>query len=136
MLPDSNAAAISAGPNFEFMLAQAITNSSQDKPGKSQKQPPPDIDYIIAVPNIFNTLEIFFYPINTGGSVNTWSWNFGDGGTSNVQNPSHTYAAGKKGTVERYTVTLRASGPGGTDTKSIQVSVLTRKSLSTFPFHQ
>src|SRR5206468_4409830 len=35
------------------------------------------------------------------GSIASYSWTFGDGATSTVQNPSHTYAAG--GT---YTVTL------------------------------
>ena len=36
-------------------------------------------------------------------------WHFGDGITSTLGNPTHVYAAGV------YTVTLRASGPGGTD---------------------
>lgn len=40
----------------------------------------------------------------TQGNVSTWSWDFGDGGTSNQQNPTHTYQ--NAGT---YTVTLTAS---------------------------
>jgi hypothetical protein len=39
-----------------------------------------------------------------------WQWNFGDGSSSTLQNPSHTYAI--PGT---YSVTLTASGPGGED---------------------
>ncbi len=47
------------------------------------------------------------------GSITEWSWDFGDGATSNVQNPSHTYdAAGD------YTVSLTVSGPGGSDTET------------------
>jgi gliding motility-associated-like protein len=38
------------------------------------------------------------------GTVNGWSWNFGDGNTSTAQNPSHTYDG--PGT---YTVTLQAT---------------------------
>ncbi len=38
---------------------------------------------------IFTDLSI---PIN--GSINYWNWNFGDGTTSNVQNPTHIYASG------------------------------------------
>lgn len=43
-----------------------------------------------------------------GGTVATWSWDFGDGGSSSVQNPTHTYAA--PGT---YTVQLVATSNNG-----------------------
>src|SRR6188768_2990774 len=36
----------------------------------------------------------FFDTSNTGGrQITQWSWNFGDAGTSSIQNPSHTYGA-------------------------------------------
>jgi PKD repeat protein len=41
-------------------------------------------------------------------------WNFGDGTTSNEQNPSHTYT--KTGS---YTISLTVAGPGGTHTKTV-----------------
>lgn len=44
----------------------------------------------------------------SGGTIVTWLWTFGDGGTSNVQNPSYTYA--NAGT---YPVTLTAKTAGG-----------------------
>ena len=58
----------------------------------------------------------------TDTSTNTptaWSWSFGDSGTSTVQNPSHTYAAGS------YTVSLTATNAGGSDgeTKTNYISV-------------
>ena len=43
-------------------------------------------------------------------TVNTWTWNFGDGGTSVVQNPVHQYVS-----AGTYTVSLTVSGPGGSD---------------------
>ena len=43
-----------------------------------------------------------------------WSWNFGDGNTSTLQNPFHTYTA--NGT---YTVTLTASNPSGSTPKTV-----------------
>jgi glucose/arabinose dehydrogenase len=42
------------------------------------------------------------------GSALTYSWNFGDGGTSTAANPSHTYTANG-----RYTVTLTVTDPAG-----------------------
>jgi len=43
----------------------------------------------------------------------SWSWSFGDSGTSNVQNPSHQYTAPRS-----YTVALTATNASGSDTES------------------
>ena len=53
-------------------------------------------------------------------SSSTSSWNFGDGGTSTQQNPSHGYAA-----AGNYTVTLIVSNNGCTDTVTHQVTIAT-----------
>ncbi|MEA3276086.1 MAG: DUF4082 domain-containing protein [Pseudomonadota bacterium] len=55
-------------------------------------------------------LQVGFADASTG-IISSRSWTFGDGGTSTLQNPSHTYT--KAGL---YTVTLSVSGPGGVDT--------------------
>jgi len=47
------------------------------------------------------------------GSYSNLSWNFGDGGTSAATNPTHNYTSGGV-----FTVSLTASGPGGTDTET------------------
>jgi len=53
------------------------------------------------------------------GSVDSWAWDFGDGSTSAVQNPSHTYT-----TPGTYTVTLTAGSLGCTNTISHPIVVL------------
>jgi len=65
-------------------------------------------------------LPVEFTDTSTG-SVASWSWDFGDGSTSTSQHPGHVYL-----TPGTYTVTLTASGTGGsnpnTQTGSITVS--------------
>ena len=57
------------------------------------------------------------YPLTvsfTDASTNvptSWAWNFGDGGTSTAQNPSHTYTA-----AGTYTVAMTATNAFGSDT--------------------
>ncbi|MDI6791649.1 MAG: PKD domain-containing protein [bacterium] len=46
----------------------------------------------------------------SSGTITSYSWNFGDGGTAATQNPTHSY-----NTAGSYTVTLTASGHCGTD---------------------
>ncbi len=53
-----------------------------------------------------DTLNVDFTDQSTGASQ--WYWDFGDGGTTTVQNPSHTY--GNEGT---YPVTLIVTSAGG-----------------------
>ena len=48
------------------------------------------------------------FTITTSGSPTSWSWDFGDGGTSTERNPSYTYVI--PGT---YTVILSANYPAG-----------------------
>ncbi len=55
-------------------------------------------------------LTVNFTDTSTG-EINSWSWAFGDGGSSATQNPTHMYSG-----TGSYTVGLTTSGPGGTDT--------------------
>jgi PKD repeat protein len=55
-------------------------------------------------------LEVGFTDLSSE-EPSVWEWNFGDGGTSNLQNPVHTYDANGS-----YTVTLTARSASGADT--------------------
>jgi gliding motility-associated-like protein len=53
------------------------------------------------------------------GSITNWAWNFGDGNTSNAQNPTYSYA--NPGT---YTVSLTVTSNGGcTSSDSVAITV-------------
>jgi len=56
----------------------------------------------------------------TTGNPTTWSWRFGDGGTSTTRNPSHVYS-----TPGTYTVSLRAGNACGSDSvaKALYITV-------------
>jgi PKD repeat protein len=72
-------------------------------------------------------LAVQFTDQSTGGPT-SWSWTFGDGGTSNAQNPSHTYAA-----VGTYTVSLTVSNDVGSDTSTlIDYITVTEPGVTTF----
>ncbi len=55
-------------------------------------------------------LTVYFTDLSTN-SPTSWSWNFGDTGTSGAQHPSHEYTA-----VDSYTVSLTATNSYGQDT--------------------
>jgi len=61
----------------------------------------------------------------SSGQITSWSWSFGDTGTSALQSPTHSYSA-----PGIYTVTLTISGPYGshTMTKYAYINVLTATS--------
>jgi PKD repeat protein len=72
-------------------------------------------------------LTVSFTDASTN-SPTSWYWTFGDGSTSTLKSPSHTYSA--KGT---YTVSLKATNAGGSNTLTrtgyiiVQASKVTNK---------
>ena len=70
-------------------------------------------------------LKVQFTDASTG-AVTAWSQDFGDGSTSTQEYPSHTYL-----TAGTYTVSLTASGPGGSDTDT-QTGFITVSTPSTY----
>ena len=54
----------------------------------------------------------------TSGDPSSWSWDFGDGGTSNVKNPNHVFAA-----PSSYSVSLMATNSAGSKKTTRTISV-------------
>lgn len=80
--------------------------------GESESTPLPVANFI-GSPLVGNIpLTVQFNDTSTGAPT-AWDWNFGDTGTSSLQNPKHTYA-----TIGTYTVSLKVSNKGGSDTKT------------------
>lgn len=46
----------------------------------------------LGVPTVFTNLSTVSNQ-NSPNTINNWSWNFGDGGTATIQNPSYTYTS-------------------------------------------
>ena len=62
---------------------------------------------------------------DTDGTVVSVAWEFGDGGTAGIRNPSHTYAGNGPGTEATYTVTMTVTdddGDEGTLSRDVEVS--------------
>lgn len=76
-----------------------------------QTTPPPTASFT-ATPVSGHTMQ---FSDTSSGSPTSWMWDFGDGGTSTVQNPSHTYAA-----AGPYSVKLTVSNAGGSS-QTVQV---------------
>jgi PKD repeat protein len=49
---------------------------------------------------------------SSSGTITSWAWTFGDGGSSSAQNPTHDYTTAPF----TYDVSLTVTGPGGSDT--------------------
>jgi len=81
--------------------------------------PPPPVAAFVGSPTSGTAPLTVNFTDQSTGSITSWSWTFGDGGTSTAQNPSHVYAQGT------WTVTLTVTGPGGSDdeTKTNYITV-------------
>ncbi len=85
--------------------------------------PPPVADFSANPPAGQAPLAVNFSDLSTG-NVTAWSWTFGDGGTSSLQNPGHIYTL-----PGSYTVSLTATGPGGSDVNTMPDLVVVEADL-------
>ncbi|MDD4149598.1 MAG: PKD domain-containing protein, partial [Bacteroidales bacterium] len=74
--------------------------------------PEPIADFEANITQACGSVLVSFTDLST--YPQTWAWEFGDGSTSNIQNPTHTYTV-----AGTYTVSLTVTNTGGSDTKTI-----------------
>jgi PKD repeat protein len=80
----------------------------------------PPVAAFTASATIINTGDSVSFTDQSTNNPTSWSWNFGDGTTSNQQNPTHTF-----NTAGTYTVALTATNSAGnsTETKTDYITV-------------
>ena len=63
-------------------------------------------------------LTVQFTDTSTG-TITSWLWDFGDGGTSALQNPSHKFNS-----IGPYTISLTVYGPGGVSDQEVKTDYI------------
>jgi PKD repeat protein len=106
--PAGAAAPSSTGPEFNAFVI--VT------PG-SVPPPPPVASFAFSPAAPQTNVAVTFTDTSTG-SPTGWLWSFGDGGTSTLRNPTHTYAI-----AGSYSATLTATNLGGSSQTTRSVSV-------------
>ena len=103
-------AGLNDGSATKADLVAAILNCFGGTPPPPPPPPAPVADFSANPTSGETPLSVAFTNLTTG-DVSGYSWDFGDGNSSSATNPSHVYTS-----AGSYTVTLIATGPGGSDT--------------------
>ena len=122
----TNGVALSKTPVGRYLqIEAALKQTSSDspprleeltvKPGKAAA--PPDASFSWAPSNPAAKQKVQFADTSTGEPT-SWSWDFGDGQSSGLQNPSHEFAA-----AGSYQISLTVSSADGSDTESQGLAV-------------
>jgi PKD repeat protein len=106
-----NLPAVGANVELVFFI-QSVGGSNPDETGLATNLTtvPLSADFTANPTNGLTPLTVAYTDTTTGSPTN-WVWNFGDGDSSTLQNPSHTYS-----TSGVYTVQLIGSGAGSSST--------------------
>ena len=124
--------AFSKKGNSSEYSAEIVVSINGEEP--INQNDPPTANFSITGSNQYAPAEVSFTNLSTNAS--SYSWDFGDGGSSSSSNPSHTYS-----TSGTYNVTLTAYNDAGHDVSSKVVNVknnptswkLTKFVLSAYP---
>lgn len=104
-----------------IVLLAFITSCGDDEP----TGPTPTVDFEIDKPFAEVDDEITFTNNTVDGA--SFSWDFGDGESSSLENPTHEYDE-----VGEYTVTLTATGSGGIESTSTETIIVGARFVTGF----
>ncbi|MBI9038744.1 MAG: T9SS type A sorting domain-containing protein [Bacteroidales bacterium] len=90
---------------------------------------PPIANFAADITSWYAPMEVNFTDLSASGNapIDEWYWDFGDGNTSDVQNPTHTYE-----NLGSYTVSLTVTDENGlydTETKIDYINVLSAQQI-------
>src|SRR4030042_1498403 len=94
---------------------------------------PPDADFTYnpSSPTIEDIIQFTDTSIDSDGTIISWIWKFGDGDTSNLQNPTHDYTDD-----EIYTVILTVTdNDGATDSVSKYIDMSNEEPIARFTYN-
>jgi PKD repeat protein len=103
--PVGGTAQATTGPEFNAFVV------------RTTPPPPPAAAFTFSPAAPQTNVAVAFTDTSTGGPT-IWQWTFGDGGTSTLRNPTHTYAV-----AGTYTITLTATNAGGSSQTTQSVTV-------------
>lgn len=106
-----------SGGSFEVLLVASKGTGTHAINQVIQVSSPPIAQFIGSHFNGVMPLTVEFMD-QSQGVPTSWAWNFGDGTTSEIQNPSHTYT--EAGT---YTVSLQVANECGEDLKEAENNI-------------
>lgn len=116
--------ALSAGSSLKYSVTAVIEITRIGEAFTQVISPP--VTSFIAVPEVgYSPLDVTFTDTSSNAPT-SWAWNFGDGGTSTLQNPVHTYA-----TNGVFDASLTASNIYGSGLPFIQPIVVTESPVGT-----
>ncbi len=118
----------SAPGSYNVVLTVMGPGGSSSKTGVTTTilAPPPVASFTHTPASGTAPLDVAFNDTSTG-SISAYLWTFGDGTTSTLKSPAHTYVS-----AGNYTVSLTVTGDGGTSTKTGVVQVLPAKPVAGF----
>ncbi len=103
---------VESGSGWDRYAGYGMVDAQAAVGGGGSNPPPPTADFTGSPTSGTAPLAVAFTDLSTG-SPTSWSWTFGDGGTSTSRNPSHTYTS-----AGSYTVSLTATNAYGNNTKT------------------